>query len=71
MASSTDNINELIVRGGAPFENLTVMDRMEGPSINHYSNQFNSAGPINMVNADVETIYQFGFFPVGGVEVEF
>ena len=71
VAGSTDNINELIVRGGAPFENLTVMDRMEVPSINHYSNQFNSAGPINMVNADVETMNQFGFFPVGGVEVEF
>jgi outer membrane receptor protein involved in Fe transport len=53
VASSTDNINELIVRGGAPFENLTIMDHMEIPSINHYSNQFNSAGPINMVNADM------------------
>ena len=53
VASSTDNINELIVRGGAPFENLTIMDHMEIPSINHYSNEFNSAGPINMVNADM------------------
>lgn len=66
VASSTDNINELIVRGGAPFENLTVMDRMEIPSINHYSNQFNSAGPINMVNADMVDDVQFsaGGFPV-------
>ena len=53
VASSNDNINELIVRGGAPYENLTIMDHMEIPSINHYSNQFNSAGPINMVNADM------------------
>ena len=53
VASSTDNINELIVRGGASYENLTIMDHMEIPSINHYSNQFNSAGPINMVNADM------------------
>ncbi|MBI5463466.1 MAG: TonB-dependent receptor [Ignavibacteriales bacterium] len=66
VASSTDNINELIVRGGAPYENLTVMDYMEIPSINHYSNQFNSAGPINMVNADMIEDAQFssGGFPV-------
>jgi hypothetical protein len=65
VASSTDNINELIVRGGASFENLTVMDNMEIPSINHYSNQFNSAGPINMVNADMIEDVQFsaGGFP--------
>jgi hypothetical protein len=59
VASSTDNINELIVRGGAPFENLIVLDNMEIPSINHYSNQFNSAGPINMVNADMIRDVQF------------
>jgi hypothetical protein len=65
VASSTDNINELIVRGGAPYENLTIMDNMEIPSINHYSNQFNSAGPINMVNADMIEDVQFssGGFP--------
>ncbi len=65
VASSTDNINELIVRGGAAFENLTIMDHMEIPSINHYSNDFNSAGPINMVNADMIEDVQFstGGFP--------
>ncbi len=59
VASSTDNINELIVRGGAPYENLTVMEYMELPSINHYPNQFNSAGPINMVNIDLVEDVQF------------
>jgi hypothetical protein len=39
IASSNDNVNELIVRGGAPYENLTVMDYMEIPSINHYPNR--------------------------------
>ncbi len=65
VASSTDNINELIVRGGAAFENLTIVDHMEIPSINHYSNQFNSAGPINMINADIIEDVQFssGGFP--------
>ena len=65
VASSTDNMNELIVRGGAPYENLTVMEYMEIPSINHYPNQFNSAGPINMVNIDLVEDVQFssGGFP--------
>lgn len=65
VASSNDNMNELIVRGGAAYENLTIMDHMEIPSINHYANQFNSAGPINMVNADMIEDVQFsaGGFP--------
>jgi hypothetical protein len=66
IASSNDNINELIVRGGAPYENLTVMEHMEIPSINHYPNEFNSAGPINMINIDLVEDVQFsaGGFPV-------
>jgi hypothetical protein len=66
VASSNDNINELIVRGGAPYENLTVMEYMEIPSINHYPNEYNSAGPINMVNIDLVEDVQFsaGGFPV-------
>jgi len=53
VANSNDQTNELIVRGGAPDENLTVMDYIEIPSTNHYPNQFNSGGPINMVNVDM------------------
>ncbi|HVN47426.1 MAG TPA: TonB-dependent receptor [Bacteroidota bacterium] len=66
IASSNDNVNELIVRGGAPYENLTVMDYMEIPSINHYPNDFNSAGPISMINIDLVDDVQFsaGGFPV-------
>ncbi len=65
IASSNDNVNELIVRGGAPYENLTVMESMEIPSINHYPNEFNSAGPINMINIDLVEDVQFsaGGFP--------
>ncbi len=65
VASSTDNINELIVRGGAPFENLTIIDYMEVPSINHYSSQENSAGAINMINADMlrDAKFSSGGFP--------
>ncbi|MBN1397765.1 MAG: TonB-dependent receptor, partial [Bacteroidetes bacterium] len=65
VASSNDNMNELIVRGGSPSENLTVLEFMEVPSINHYPNQFNSAGPINMINIDLVEDVQFsaGGFP--------
>ena len=65
VASSNDNVNELIVRGGSPSENLTVMESMEIPSINHYPNEFNSAGPINMINIDLVEDVQFsaGGFP--------
>ena len=65
VANSNDQSNELIVRGGAPDENLTVMDNIEIPTTNHYPNQFNSGGPINMVNVDlIEDIrFSTGGFP--------
>jgi hypothetical protein len=65
VASSNDNVNELIVRGGSPSENLTVVEHMEIPSINHYPNEFNSSGPINMINIDLVEDVQFsaGGFP--------
>ena len=50
---STDQTNELIVRGGAPNENLIMFDDMEIHSLNHYPNEFNSAGPISMVNVEL------------------
>lgn len=65
VANSNDQNNELLVRGGAPDENLTVMDHIEIPTTNHYPNQFNSGGPINMVNVDlIEDIrFSTGGFP--------
>ncbi len=56
---STDQSNELLVRGGAPDENLTMMDHMEIQSTNHYPNEMNSGGPINMVNVDLIQDVQF------------
>jgi hypothetical protein len=65
VANSNDQSNELIVRGGAPDENLTIMDHIEIPTTNHFPNQFNSGGPINMVNVDlIEDIrFSTGGFP--------
>jgi hypothetical protein len=65
VGNSSDESNELIVRGGAPDENLTVMDYIEIPSTNHYPNEFNSGGPINMVNVDLieDVRFSTGGFP--------
>ena len=56
---STDQTNELLVRGGAPNENLTIFDNMELHSTNHYPNEFNSGGPINMINVELIQDIQF------------
>jgi hypothetical protein len=56
---SNDQNNELLVRGGSPNENLTVYDNMELHSTNHYPNEMNSGGPINMVNVDLIENIQF------------
>jgi len=65
VGNSNDESNELIVRGGSPDENLTVMDYIEIPSTNHYPNEFNSGGPINMVNVDLieDVRFSTGGFP--------
>ncbi|MEW6195766.1 MAG: carboxypeptidase-like regulatory domain-containing protein [Bacteroidota bacterium] len=56
---SDDKNNELLVRGGSPNENLTVIDEMELHSTNHFPNEFNSGGPINMINVDLIENIQF------------
>jgi hypothetical protein len=44
--------NDLIVRGGAPSENLYVIDNIEVPNINHFGTQGASGGPLSYVNLD-------------------
>lgn len=56
---SSDQDNELLVRGGSPNENLVLFDDMELHSVNHYPNEYNSGGPINMVNVDLIDNIQF------------
>jgi len=56
---SNDQNNELLVRGGSPNENLTILDGMEIHSTNHYPNEFNSGGPINMINTELIQNVQF------------
>lgn len=44
--------NDLIVRGGAPFENLFLVDNIEVPNINHFGSQGSSGGPLSIINID-------------------
>ncbi len=44
--------NDLLVRGGAPSENLFLIDGIEVPNINHFGTQGFGGGPISFVNLD-------------------
>lgn len=44
--------NDLIVRGGAPFENLFIVDNIEVPNINHFGSQGSTGGPLSIINID-------------------
>ncbi len=63
---STDLRNDLIVRGGSPTENLTLVDNIEIPNINHFATQGASGGPIGMVNTEFirDVTFVTGGFPV-------
>ena len=65
VVSGSDQFNEIIVRGGAPGENLFVMDYLEIPYPNHYPEQGKGGGPITMVDTDfIERIdFYAGAFP--------
>ena len=50
VVSGSDQKNEIIIRGGIPGENLFLMDNIEIPNPNHFSEQGTTGGPINMLN---------------------
>ncbi len=58
--------NDLIVRGGAPSENLYILDGLEIPNINHFGTQGATGGPISFINLDYvnETSFSTGGFSV-------
>jgi hypothetical protein len=44
--------NDLIVRGGAPSENLFIVENIEVPNINHFGTQGATGGPTSFINLD-------------------
>jgi len=58
--------NDLVVRGGAPSENLFVLDNIEIPNINHFGTQGATGGPLSFINLDFvrETSFATGGFGV-------
>ena len=63
--STSDGINALVVRGGHPRENLTLLDGIEIPNSNHFGDQGTSSGGISMINLDFvrECSFYTGGFP--------
>jgi len=59
VAPGNDQRNDLIVRGGSPAENMTIIDGIEVPNINHYPTQGSSSGPISLI--DVKFIEDVDF----------
>ncbi|MBN2167229.1 MAG: TonB-dependent receptor [Marinilabiliaceae bacterium] len=51
--------NDLIVRGGSPAENKFYLDGIEIPTLNHFSTQGSSGGPIGILNVDFIREVQF------------
>ncbi len=60
--------NDLIVRGGAPSENLFLVDNLEVPNINHFGTQGASGGPLSFINLD---FVQGTTFSSGGFGVRY
>jgi outer membrane receptor protein involved in Fe transport len=46
---TTAGRNDLVVRGGAPFENLFVVDNIEVPNVNHFGTQGSTGGPVTLI----------------------
>jgi hypothetical protein len=42
--------NDIIIRGGAPYENVYYLDGIEVPVINHFSTQGSAGGPQGILN---------------------
>jgi hypothetical protein len=66
VAQAAPGRNDLVVRGGAPSENLFIIDNIEIPNINHFGTQGASGGPLSFINLDFvrETSFSTGGFGV-------
>jgi len=65
VASSPSFRNDIIVRGGSPSENKFFLDGIEIPTINHFTTQGSSGGPVGILNVNLirEVDFYTGAFP--------
>ncbi len=65
VAQADPGRNDLIVRGGAPSENLFIVDGITVPNINHFGTQGATGGPLSFINLDYVkgTSFSTGGFP--------
>ncbi|MBK8553246.1 MAG: Plug domain-containing protein [Ignavibacteria bacterium] len=65
VSSGYDLYNDLIVRGGAPSENLTLIDRMEIPNPNHFGIPGTNTGLMSYISPKLVKDVNFysGGFP--------
>jgi hypothetical protein len=65
VVSGSDQMNEIIVRGGIPGENLFLLDTIEIPNPNHFGQQGSGGGPISAINTHFvrEVNFMAGAFP--------
>ncbi|HEX2984819.1 MAG TPA: TonB-dependent receptor [Ignavibacteriales bacterium] len=64
VAQAAPGRNDLVVRGGAPSENLYLVDGFVSQNINHFGTQGATGGPTSYVNLDFvkETAFSTGGF---------
>lgn len=65
VAPTTDDRNDLVIRGGSPTEVLYMVDNIEIPNPNHFPTQGATGGPISMLNTEFirEVNFMAGGFP--------
>jgi hypothetical protein len=65
VSNTSDQMNEIIVRGGMPGENLFIIDDIEIPNPNHFGEPGSGGGPVNLINAEFVRSIDFyaGAFP--------
>ena len=53
LAALGDLRNDLVVRGGSPSENLTLVDGIEVPTVNHFPTTGTTGGVVAMLNNEL------------------
>jgi hypothetical protein len=66
VSHASDQTSDLVVRGGAPNENLTLLDDVPIPNANHFPEYGGAGGAISMLNVELVRGVSFwsGGFPV-------